>query len=62
MIAKLLPVGKSMKLPVVIRWCTQDSRYPDKAVTGVEFNGVTADQLVHIQKLREKMRREATHH
>jgi len=61
-VAKLVPVGKVMKLPVVIRWCTQDQRYPDRAVVGVEFNGVTQDQLVYIQKLREKMRREATHH
>lgn len=61
-IAKLVPVGKVMTLPVVIRWCTQDQRYPDRAVVGVEFNGVTQDQLVYIQKLREKMRREATHH
>ena|SRR5687768_7466884 len=61
-VAKLVPVGKVMTLPVVIRWCTQDQRYPDRAVVGVEFNGVTQDQLVHIQKLREKMRREATHH
>ena len=60
--AKLVPVGKTLSLPVVIRWCTQDTRYPDRAVVGVEFNGVTADQLVHIQKLREKMRRESTHH
>src|SRR5262245_50317429 len=58
--AKLVPVGRSMVLPVVIRWCTQDSRYPDRAVVGVEFNGVTADQLVYIQKLREKMRKEST--
>ncbi|HKS16898.1 MAG TPA: PilZ domain-containing protein [Planctomycetota bacterium] len=57
--AKLVPIGRSMVLPVVIRWCTQDARYPERAVVGVEFNGVTADQLVHIQKLREKMRREA---
>jgi len=60
--AKLVPVGKTLTLPVVIRWCTQDTRYPERAVVGVEFNGVTADQLVHIQKLREKMRRESTHH
>ncbi|HZL72846.1 MAG TPA: PilZ domain-containing protein [Planctomycetota bacterium] len=60
--AKLVPVGKTLSLPVVIRWCTQDTRYPERAVVGVEFNGVTADQLVHIQKLREKMRRESTHH
>jgi len=59
--AKLVPVGRSMVLPVVIRWCTQDPRYPERAVVGVEFNGVTQDQLVWIQKLREKMRREAPH-
>jgi hypothetical protein len=55
--AKLVPVGRSMVLPVVIRWCTLDSRYPDRAVVGVEFNGVTQDQLVYIQKLREIMRK-----
>lgn len=60
--AKLVPVGKILVLPVVIRWCTQDTRYPERSIVGVEFNGVTADQLVHIQNLRQKMRREATHH
>ena len=60
--AKLAPIGKTLVLPVVIRWCTQDSRFPERAVVGVEFNGVTADQLVHIAKLREKMKRGMTHH
>ncbi len=55
--AKLVPIGKTLTLPVVIRWCTQDSRFPERAVVGVEFNGVGEDQLQHIQKLREKMRR-----
>ena len=56
--AKLVPIGRILVLPVVVRWCTQDARFPERAVVGVEFNGVTAEQLQHIQKLREKMRRE----
>lgn len=59
--AKLVPIGQSLKLPVVIRWCTQDSRYPDRSVVGVEFNGVGVEHLAHIQKLREKMRKGAPH-
>ena len=59
--ARLMPINQSLKLPVVIRWCTQDSRFPERAVVGVEFNGVGTDQLAHIQKLREKMRRGAPH-
>jgi hypothetical protein len=59
LIAKLVPIGGKLTLPVVIRWCNQDARYPDRSIVGVEFNGVTADQLLHIQKLREKMRKEA---
>ena len=57
--AKLVPIGLTLKLPVVVRWITQDSRYPSRVVTGVEFNGVGANQLEQIQKLREKMRRAA---
>lgn len=56
--AKLVPIGRFLVLPVVIRWCNQDTRYPDRAIVGVEFNGVTAEQLGHIQRLREKMRKE----
>lgn len=56
-IAKLVPIGHKLVLPVVIRWCTQDSRYPTRSIVGVEFNGVTADQLAHVQKLREKMKK-----
>jgi hypothetical protein len=55
--AKLVPIGVKLSLPVVIRWCTQDSRYPERSIVGVEFNGVTADQLVYVQKLREKLRK-----
>ena len=61
LVAKLVPIGVQMRLPVVIRWCTQDSRYPDRSIVGVEFNGVDQDKLNHIQKLREKMRRSAPH-
>jgi len=56
-LTRLVPIGRQMKIPVVVRWCSQDTRYPDRVIVGLEFIGMGEEHLGQIQKLREVMRK-----
>ena len=58
--ARLVPIAQVLEFPSVVRWSSQDTRFPGRVVTGVEFNGVDEHKLAQVQKLRERMRHEPT--